>query len=85
MRLTKTEKGLLYAKLLLCFLLCTSSVNVLFAESSENNDSEDLLDMRRPGSIGDRLEKDAEKKDYLFQIPGVSEALAPWYKKKSEL
>lgn len=63
---------------------CISSINVL-AESSENNESEDPLDMRRPGSIGDRLEEDAKKKDYLFQIPGVSEALAPWYQKKQDL
>ena len=29
------------------------------------------LSMNNPGSIVERLEEDAERKDYLFQFPGV--------------
>jgi len=38
-----------------------------------------------PGSIVDRLRQDAQRKDYIFQIPGVFRALKPWYKLKADL
>jgi porin len=41
--------------------------------------------MNNPGSIVERLEEDAEPTDYLFQFPGVSRALKPWYDFKADL
>ena len=38
-----------------------------------------------PGSIVERLEGDAEPKDYLFQFPGVTGVLKPWYDLKAGL
>jgi porin len=43
------------------------------------------LDMNNPGSIVERLEEDAEPAEYLFQFPGVSSALMPWYDLKAYL
>lgn len=43
------------------------------------------LVMGRPGSVAARLRLDAEPKEYLFQFPGVSEALKPWYDWKANL
>jgi porin len=41
--------------------------------------------MGRPGSITSRLERDRIPKEYLFQFPGVSGALKPWYDLKADL
>ena len=38
-----------------------------------------------PGSIIERLKKDAQPKAYLFQFPGVSKVLKPWYDTKANL
>ena len=38
-----------------------------------------------PGSIIERLKRDAQPKAYLFQFPGVSTVLKPWYDTKAEL
>ena len=43
------------------------------------------LSMNSPGSIAERLEQDAERKDYIFQFPGVSSVLDPWYDWKTNL
>jgi hypothetical protein len=43
------------------------------------------LNMDRPGSIVERLKQDAERKDYLFQFPGIAGALKPWYDLKAGL
>ena len=43
------------------------------------------MNMNNPGSIVDRLEEDAEPKEYLFQFPGVSRGLKPWYDFKDKL
>ena len=43
------------------------------------------MNMNNPGSVVERLEEDEEPKDYLFQFPGVSEVLKPWYDWKDEL
>lgn len=44
------------------------------------------IDLRdNPGSIIERLKKDAEPKDYLFQFPGFSKVLKPWYDWKANL
>jgi porin len=39
----------------------------------------------RPGSIPSRLRRDRIPKEYLFQFPGVSRALKPWYDFKNDL
>ena len=38
-----------------------------------------------PGSIIEELEEDAERKDFLFQLPGVAQGLKPWYGLKAGL
>jgi porin len=38
-----------------------------------------------PGSIAERLREDWAPRESLFQIPGVDELLAPWYRWKAEL
>ena len=43
------------------------------------------MNMNNPGSIVERLEEDAEPTDYLFQFPGLSSALKPWYDFKAAL
>jgi porin len=58
--------------------------------ASANSQVADKLDdlpmnMNNPGSIVERLEEDAEPKDYLFQFPGVSRVLKPWYDLKADL
>ncbi len=51
-----------------------------------NHKKPDLpLNMNNPGSIVERLEKDAERKDYLFQFPGVDGVMKPWYDLKADL
>jgi porin len=63
-----------------------SSAGVLASPPETMDEFDELpMDMNNPGSIVDRLEEDAEPKDYLFQIPGVSGALKPWYDWKTEL
>jgi len=59
----------------------------LSAADSQAADQFDALpmSMNNPGSIVERLEEDAESKDYLFQFPGVSAVLKPWYKSKDDL
>lgn len=49
------------------------------------SEQEFSLRINNPGSIVERLEEDAERKDYLFQFPGVSGALKPWYDLKTDL
>ena len=47
-------------------------------DSQVADELDDLpLNMNSPGSIVERLEEDAEPKDYLFQFPGLSGALKP--------
>ena len=43
------------------------------------------LDLNSPGSVVDRLEEDEQPKEHLFQIPGVSRLLQPWYNLKDDL
>jgi porin len=38
-----------------------------------------------PGSIIERLNRDEERKEYLFQFPGVGRVLKPWYEFKDNL
>jgi len=61
-------------------------------ENSEPSDTdaskqevEEPLGLEEPGSIVERLKRDAEPKDYLFQFPGVDGALKPWYDLKDDL
>jgi porin len=56
--------------------------------SSGNNEESELnlsLGINNPGSIVERLEVDAAPKEYLFQFPGLSGALKPWYDLKKNL
>ena len=46
---------------------------------------EEPLGLWNPGSIVERLERDAEPKDFIFQVPGVDWALKPWYDLKAVL
>jgi len=56
------------------------------ADSQAADAFDDLpMNMNNPGSIVERLEEDAEPKEYLFQFPGVSGALKPWYDFKADL
>ena len=65
---------------------CLLSVNVFAEPTGTTSEFDDLpMDMNNPGSIVDRLEEDAEPKDYLFQFPGVSGVLKPWYDMKAGL
>jgi porin len=43
------------------------------------------LAINNPSSIHERIRRDAQRKEYLFQLPGVGDALAPWYDFKAEL
>ena len=43
------------------------------------------MSMNNPGSIVERLEEDAEPADYLFQFPGLSRVMTPWYDFKADL
>jgi porin len=52
--------------------------------ASEQEPGEPLW-WNNPGSIVERLEEDAEPKDYLFQFPGVDGVLKPWYELKDDL
>jgi porin len=65
---------------------CLLSVNVSAEPTGTTSEFDELpMDMNNPGSIVDRLEEDAEPKDYLFQIPGASGVLKPWYDMKAGL
>jgi len=77
-------------KLAVVWLILGMLTTGVFASPYEAIDELDELDelpmnMNSPGSIVERLEEDAEKKDHLFQIPGVSKILTPWYDWKTEL
>ncbi len=63
----------------------TTSANT---EPNNTRDSEQepgFLPEDNPGSIIEELEKDAQRKDYLFQFPGVDKMLKPWYDLKTDL
>jgi len=53
--------------------------------ADDANEQEPGLRMNNPGSIVERLEEDEKPKDYLFQFPGVSGFLKPWYDMKTGL
>ena len=79
------------AILMVCLIAATQvqagSTTLENTESSNTGASEEDpgLSMNNPGSIVERLEEDAEPKDYLFQFPGVGRALKPWYDLKTDL
>jgi len=54
-------------------------------DNADASEQESSLRMNNPGSIVERLEEDEKPKDYLFQIPGVSGLLKPWYEMKADL
>jgi hypothetical protein len=45
----------------------------------------DLLAIDNPGSFADQYRRDREKKDYLFQIPGIERVLIPWSELRANL
>ena len=65
---------------------CLQSVNVFAEPTGITSEFDDLpMNMNNPGSIVERLEEDAEPKEYLFQFPGVNRVLKPWYDMKKDL
>jgi len=65
---------------------CLSSAGALAAPPDVTDEFDELpMNMNSPGSIVERLEEDAEPKDYLFQFPGVTGVLKPWYDMKAGL
>ncbi len=65
---------------------CLSSAGVHAEPPGTMDEFDELpMNMNNPGSIVERLEEDAEPKDYLFQFPGVTGALKPWYDFKDKL
>ncbi len=54
-------------------------------DNADASEQESGLRMNNPGSIVERLEEDEKPKDYLFQFPGVSGLLKPWYEMKADL
>jgi porin len=65
---------------------CLSSAGVLASPPETMDEFDELpMNMNNPGSIVERLEEDAESKDYIFQFPGVTGVLKPWYDWKIEL
>lgn len=67
-----------------------------WADDATGNESKDTVEsdsdtlhqeerFNNPGSIVKRLENDAKKKDYIFQIPGGDALLKPWYDMKAGL
>ena len=65
---------------------CLSSAGILAAPPDVTDEFDELpMNMNSPGSIVERLEEDAEPKDYLFQFPGVTGVLKPWYDMKAGL
>ena len=52
---------------------------------ASNQEVEEPIGLENPGSIVERLKRDAEPKDYIFQFPGVDWALKPWYDLKANL
>ena len=79
--------AILMAGLIAATQVQAGSTTLENAEPSNTGASEQELSLRinNPGSIVERLEEDAERKDYLFQFPGVSGALKPWYDLKTDL
>ena len=59
----------------------------MFAASLDTTDefNDRPMNMNNPDSIVERLDEDAEQKNYIFQFPGLSEALTPWYDFKTDL
>lgn len=55
-------------------------------KATDEHSGENLeLRINSPASIVKRLEEDAKRKEYLFQVPGVDGLLMPWYSMKSNL
>jgi porin len=71
-----------FLKLAYSLIVATACASTLKAESEFDDVP---MSMNNPGSVVERLEEDAERKDHLFQIPGVSGVLKSWYDWKSDL
>jgi porin len=52
--------------------------------NTAESEQEAELSLNNPGSVVDRLKEDAEREDYLFQFPGLSAFLKPWYDAKTD-
>ncbi len=65
---------------------CLTSAGVPASPPESSDEFDDApMNMNNPGSIAERLEEDAAPKEYLFQFPGVSRVLKPWYDFKDKL
>ena len=79
------------AILMVCLIAATQvqagSTTSEYPEPSNTGASEEDpgLSMNNPGSIVERLAEDAAPKEYLFQFPGISGALQPWYDLKTDI
>jgi porin len=87
MKFIKQYQRATVTKLILYILsiVCFSIASVHADSDEENSTDDDPMNMNRPGSIVERLEEDAEPKEYLFQFPGVSGALDSWHEFKMDL
>ena len=75
-RLTGHRKAVARLAFSLLAAACLSSAGVLAEPPGTMDEFDELpMNMNNPGSIVERLEEDAEPKDYLFQFPGVTGAL----------
>ena len=79
--------AVLMAALIVATQVQAGSTSLDDAETRNTGLSEQELSLRinNPGSIVERLEEDAVQWEYLFQFPGVSGALKPWYELKAGL
>ncbi len=78
-------KYLITLRALGLLVLCCAPATSLLASEEASKPDEPPMNMNRPGSIVERLGRDAERKDYLFQFPGVAGAMRSWHDWKSEL
>lgn len=69
--------------ILLVVTIASTQINAQAGEMGNKDDIE--LEMNNPGSVVRRIEDDSEKKDYLFQIPGISNMMNSWQNFKSDL
>ena len=63
----------------------TALKNAALSDTPTSEQEPSVPIMSDPGSIVERLEEDEKRKEYLFQFPGLSGALKPWYDFKAGL
>jgi len=83
MNIRKSKMTVFIGRSCLVLLLLSAAPYTRAENTSEENEGDLRIDS--PGSIVKRLENDEKKKEDIFQIPGVSAVLEPWYDFKSNL